>query len=571
MSSFVPTERERAEETLSRELAATQRLQEVSVRLLREEKAEALYEHILDAAVDIMRSQYASIQMFYPARGELRLLGFRGFNPQAAKFWEWVRPASESTCGMALRSGRRCIVADVEKCEFMAGSDDLATYLDTGIRAVQTTPLISRSGELIGMISTHWSEPHQPAEHELRLLDVLARQAADLIERSNVIEKLRQADQRKDEFLAMLAHELRNPLAPISNAVSLLGDADARVSALARGILERQVAHMVRLVEDLLDITRASRGEIGLQKQVLPLAQVVAAAVETSRPLIEAGAHSLTVRQPHRPLQVFADPVRLAQVISNLLNNAARYTPRGGRIELEVSADANAARVSVRDNGAGLDPDELPRLFEMFTQGHATRRRTPGGLGVGLALAKQLAEQHGGSIEARSEGAGKGAEFTVLLPLAPGESPRASAGRAAEITLGRKRILIVDDNRDAGDSLGHLLRAMDAEVRVARDGAEALEAAMSYAPAVVLLDIGMPGLDGFEVARRLRAHGDTSDALLIALTGYGQREDRQRATEAGFDYYFVKPADPREIHGAIERGRSMAIAGTGRMQDSAGL
>ena len=407
---------------MSGEPADTVLLQNISTQLIEEDNIGALYEKIVDAAMAIMRSEYASLQRLYPERGQggqLRLLAFRGFNAQAAAFWEWVRADSDSTCGVALRTGARVVAPDVERCEFMAATEDLATYRQTGIRAVQTTPLVSRAGTLVGMISTHWRNPHQPSERDLQLLDILARQAADLIERKRGEDALRAADRRKDEFLATLSHELRNPLAPIRNALALLHEAggDSALAAKARGILDRQVAIMVRLVDDLLDITRLTRGRISLRTQPVPLAQVLAAAVEISRPLVEAGAHELVLRDAAPSATVIADPVRLAQALSNLLDNAARYTPRGGCIELEARADAGLAAVTVRDNGAGIAPHEMPRLFEMFTQGEGTRARAPGGLGVGLALARQLVELHGGTLEGHSDGAGRGATFTLRMPL----------------------------------------------------------------------------------------------------------------------------------------------------------
>jgi len=283
---------------------------------------------------------------------------------------------------------------------------------------VQTTPLLSRGGQVVGMISTHWRQPHQPSERDWRLFDILVRQAADLIERRRAEEALREADRRKDEFIAMLSHELRNPLAPIRNVVSLLKEDAPELRAQACGILERQVAHLVRLVDDLLDVSRVTRGMLGLQTCEVELAAVVANAVEASRPLIDAAAHQLEVDLPHGPIRALGDPVRLAQVVTNLLNNAARYTPRGGRIRLALRNGGAQATISVRDSGVGIDAQTLPRIFEMFSQGERTRVRFPGGLGIGLALARRLAELHGGTIEAASEGPGKGAEFTLRLPLA---------------------------------------------------------------------------------------------------------------------------------------------------------
>ncbi|HEY7241608.1 MAG TPA: ATP-binding protein [Burkholderiales bacterium] len=534
------TERRHAQETLAMELAATKQLQETSLRLIGEDDPASLYETILDAAVVIMRSEYASIQMLYPERGELRLLGFRGFNAHAAKFWEWVRPASESTCGMALRSRARCIVADVENCDWMAGSEDLATYLQTGIHAVQSTPLVSRSGHVLGMISTHWCRPHQPSEHELRLLDVLARQAADLIERKRSADALAEADRRKDEFIATLSHELRNPLAPLRNALSLLrltGDGDAK-SVPIREMMERQVNHLVRLVDDLLEVARISRGAFELRKERVEVAAIVRNAVETSEPLIREGRHDLSVGLPQEPLWLDGDPVRLAQILANLLNNAAKYTNAGGRISIKVKRDDNMAVVSVRDNGAGMTPETLAHAFDMFSRGaHSS------GLGIGLALARRLAEMHGGTVAAASAGRGNGSEFTIRVPLAADQGAPTAPAAHSVAAVPQTRILVVDDNRDAAESLGMILKFLGADVHIARDGAEAMKAVQAYGPAVVLLDIGMPGMDGYEVARQIRSHQRTHRPTLVALTGWGQEEDRRRACEAGFDHHLVKPAD----------------------------
>ena len=546
------TERKRAEEDLARELAAARRLQEASVQLLREDQPEALYEHILDAAVGIMRADFASIQMLHPERGELRLLGSRGLSAQDCKLWEWVGPASGSSCAFAMGRGARVVIEDVEGTDFMT-PEAVRAYLRAGIRAMQSTPLFSRGGTLQGMISTHWREPRRPAEHELRLFDVLARQAADLIERSHIQQQLVEADRRKNEFLAMLSHELRNPLAPIANAVSLLREPalEPEVAARAHGILERQLKHLIRLVDDLLDMARISRGEIGLQKRPVSLAQVLTSAVETSRPLIESGAHELVLGQAPASAMVFADPVRLAQVIANLLNNAAKYTPRGGRIELAVSAAHGSAAVTVRDNGVGIEPAELPRLFEMYTQSEATRGRVPGGLGIGLALARQLAELHGGTLEGRSDGPGRGAEFTLRVPLIAAGKPQAVAEKAQPLPAAARRILVVEDNLDAAEGFAAHLRLHGHEVRTAADGEEALAIAREFCPQVALVDSGLPGMSGYELAHRLR---DTP-ALLIALTGHGQKQDRTRAREAGFHHHFVKPADPRDIQAAIGEWR----------------
>ena len=369
----------------------------------------------------------------------------------------------------------------------------------------------------------------------------------DVTEQRALEEALRDADRRKDEFLATLAHELRNPLAPIRNSLHILrltGRQDPGTERVGE-MMERQVNHMVRLVDDLLEVSRITRGKIELRSELVEVETVVQNAVESSRPLIDAGGHRLALALPPEPLTLEGDPVRLTQVFANLLNNAAKYTDRGGQIWLTVRRDGDAASISVRDNGTGIEPEMLPRVFDMFAQIDRNASRAQGGLGIGLTLVKRLVEMHGGSVEASSDGLGRGSEFTVRLPLAAGASlanrpASATNPAAAPATL---RVLVVDDNRDAAESLAVLLKLLGVEVQVVSSGRDALEAVSTYKPAVVLLDIGMPGMDGYEVARRIRAQPEFRDITLIALTGWGQNEDRHRTRSAGFDYHLVKPAD----------------------------
>jgi CheY-like chemotaxis protein/two-component sensor histidine kinase len=298
----------------------------------------------------------------------------------------------------------------------------------------------------------------------------------------------------------------------------------------------------VRLVDDLLEVSRISRGALELRKEPVDIASVARNALETSAPNIRAGDHRLTVSMPGEPLWVEADPVRLAQVLANLLNNAAHYTPRGGAIALEAAREGAVAVVRVRDDGAGIAPERLPTIFEMFTRGDGAQARAPKGLGIGLALARGLVEMHGGTIDARSEGPGRGSEFTVRVPLI---EPPAHAQRVSDTAakLAGRRILVIDDNLDAAETLALVLKTLGAEVRVADSGFAGLDVYRAYRPEVVLLDIGMPGMDGYEVARRIRADASGSRTSLVALTGWGQDEHRQKAREAGFDHHLVKPAE----------------------------
>jgi signal transduction histidine kinase/CheY-like chemotaxis protein len=357
---------------------------------------------------------------------------------------------------------------------------------------------------------------------------------------------LREADRRKDEFLATLSHELRNPLAPLRNALNLLRLSGAAGGPLAstHQMMERQVDHLVRMVDDLLEISRISLGTFELRKERVALDAVVRTAIETSDPLIRGAGHELVVSLPAEPVWLEGDPVRLSQILANLLNNAAKYTDPGGRIVVRAQRTGTEVEIAVEDNGQGIAPDELPRVFGMFTRSEQSRWSSQGGLGIGLALARRLAQMHGGAVEAHSGGPGKGAVFTVRLApaAAPTALPSGDGLGPARGTAPRRRILVVDDNRDAGDSLGMILRHLGADVHVARDGDEALAAFAAYEPAVVLLDIGMPGMDGYEVARRMRALHPARRSALVALTGWGQEEDRRRAREAGFDHHLVKPA-----------------------------
>jgi PAS domain S-box-containing protein len=371
--------------------------------------------------------------------------------------------------------------------------------------------------------------------------------ATDIDEQKQAEEALREADRRKDEFLATLAHELRNPLSPMSNAVQLMRQpgVDPAVAARAMGILERQLAHMVRLIDDLLDINRISRNKLELRKERIELAAAIQAALETSRPLIEASGHELTVSLSDEPVYLDADLTRLGQVFSNLLTNAAKYTDRGGHIRLTAERHGDEVVVAIADTGIGIAAEHLPRLFEMFSQLTPALQRSQGGLGIGLTLVRGLVEMHGGSVEARSEGMGKGSEFVVRLPVLAAPAATAQPPRHAD-TAGRAgcRILVVDDLRDAAESLALMLTVWGHETRIAHDGPAAVEAAAAFRPAVILLDIGLPLLNGYEVARRIRAQPWGEQMVIIALTGWGQEEDRRRALEGGCNHHLTKPVDP---------------------------
>jgi PAS domain S-box-containing protein len=370
--------------------------------------------------------------------------------------------------------------------------------------------------------------------------------AIDITDRLEMEAALKEADRRKDAFLATLAHELRNPLAPIRHAVEVLkakGTPDPDLS-WCREVIERQVGQMARLLDDLLDVSRITRNKLELRKERVALATVLDSAVETSRPVIDGGGHELTVSLPSEPVYLDADPVRLAQVFANLLNNAAKYTDRGGRIRLAAERVGQEVVVSVRDDGIGIAADVLPRLFEMFSQVAPALERSQGGLGIGLSLVKGLVEMHDGTVEARSTGPGRGSEFVVRLPVAAGPViPELPPADIEWLSPAGRRIVVADDSRDAADSLAMMLRLMGHEVRTVGDGQEAVEVVQGYRPDVAILDIGMPRLNGYEAARRIREQPWGRDVLLVALTGWGQDADRRQAERAGFDSHFTKPVE----------------------------
>jgi PAS domain S-box-containing protein len=455
-----------------------------------------------------------------------------------------------------------------------------------GIRACACNPLLS-GGQLLGTLSFASRTRDHFAADELAFLETICHYVTGAYERLRLLGQLKEADRRKDEFLATLAHELRNPLAPIRNAVQVLRlkGSDEPELRWGQDVIERQVSHLTRLIDDLLDISRITRNKLELRKERVDLAEVVKGAVETSRPLIEQGGHELTVTLPTEPISLYADLVRLAQVFMNLLTNAAKYTDRGGRIGLTASLEGDKETrrqgdketreqragsgvscslspclpvslsswvvVRVKDTGVGIPAEKLPRLFEMFFQVDRSVERSQGGLGIGLSLVRRLVELHGGSVKAHSAGVGKGSEFIVRLPILA-EMPKPQPlqepidnGKPKAMTA--RRILVVDDIRDSADSLAMLLRLGGNEVQTAYDGLAAVEAAERLRPDVVLLDIGMPKLNGYEACRRLREQPWGQGLLLVALTGWGQEEDKRRTEEAGFDAHLVKPVDPNAL------------------------
>ena len=463
-----------------------------------------------------------------------------------------------------LRTGRSELLESIPEALIVKAARDeehLRLIRALGLQSYLCVPLASR-GKVLGVLTFATAESERRfTPDDLALAEDLAHRAAVAIENARLYSEAREADRRKDHFLAMLAHELRNPLAPIQNALGILrtGAADTETLGFVREIMERQVQHLVRLVDDLLDVSRIMRGKVELRKERVELAAVIQRAVEAARPPIDSHRHQLTVALAPEPVWLEADPVRLAQVLGNLLNNSAKYTPDNGHIWLSGRCEGGEVVVRVRDTGVGIAADTLPRVFDLFMQADSSLGRSQGGLGIGLTLVRNLVEMHGGGVQAFSQGPGLGSEFVVRLPLPVEGKAAQSADGEGNTPLSPPpqpwHILLVDDNVDAVNSLALMLRLQGYDVRVAHDGTEALEAVRTFTPDVGVLDLGMPGMDGYELARRLRLQPGLAGILLVALTGWGQEEYRRRSREAGFDHHLVKPADPKVLRELLARSR----------------
>ena len=489
---------------------------------------------------------------------------------------DWTEPGAFSTAGVYsldlfgsratsnLRVGRNLVVNDVDA--ELAPDDGADMFNRIGIKAIICCPLV-KQGALVAMMAVHRRAPHAWTAGEIALVEAVVERCWAHIERVRSTEALREADRHKSEFLATLAHELRNPLAPIRNGLDLLRISEGKPDVMAgvRAMMERQVGQMVHLINDLLDIARVSTGKVVLKVERVTLQSVVASAVETSLPLLEAARHTLRVNVPEAPVWLDVDLVRISQVLSNLLSNAAKYTPPGGQVGVDAWVEGGQVLVRVTDTGIGIPKEAMGAIFEMFTQVERSLDRSKGGLGIGLSLVRHLVTLHGGTVLAESAGPGRGSSFTVRLPAAPeqgGEGVASSAAGAGGLPAapGTLRILVTDDNRDAADSLASLLAAGGHTVQTAYTGEEALRLAPGFAPDLAFLDIGMPGMDGYQTARALRALPQLAGLRLAALTGWGAREDRERSREAGFDHHLLKPAAPEQL------AQVLAAASAGRVK-----
>jgi PAS domain S-box-containing protein len=461
-------------------------------------------------------------------------------------------PPSRSVIYQAVAAGNKPVCLTHAELQTHIGWDAIREAAEghPPIRGLLAAPIVGPSGGTLGVIHLSDKYAGEFTEEDEAILVQLAQMAAVAIENTRLYHALREGDRKKDDFLALLAHELRNPLAPIRNGLQVIRRSEDRGSReRAQEMMERQLGHMVRLIDDLLDVSRINRNKMELRRARILLGDVVSSAVETARPAIEAAGHELAVALPAEPVFLDADLTRLAQVFSNLLTNSAKYTEAGGRIRLAARVDGAEAVVTVTDTGIGIPADALPHIFDMFSQVDRSIERSTGGLGIGLALVRGLVEMHGGTVSAASGGQGRGSEFTVRLPVL---SVRPDAGRAAESRTEaapgpRRRILVVDDNRDSAESMAEMLRLFGNEVAVAFDGLEAVERAGSFRPDVILMDVGMPRLNGYEATRRIREQAWGKAATIVALTGWGQEGDRAQTRDAGCDGHLVKPISLEDL------------------------
>jgi signal transduction histidine kinase/ActR/RegA family two-component response regulator len=466
-------------------------------------------------------------------------------------------------CLRLMRAGQPYVVED-SATDPRLDADDRTAYELTAIRSVICVP-IRKLDRFVAAMAVHAKTVRAWSSAEVELVQQVASRCWESIERARVerereglLEAAEAANRAKDEFMAMLGHELRNPLAPMVTALHLMKSRGQSAFAREREVIERQVSHLARLVDDLLDVSRIARGKVELKYELVELAEIVTRAVDVASPLLEQRAHTLTLKLQPTGLLVHGDVTRLVQVVSNLLTNAAKYTPPSGRIAVSTSATDDELSLRVQDSGVGMSAEVLEHAFELFVQGRQSIERAHGGLGLGLTIVRSLVERHGGTVSAHSAGPGKGSEFVVRLPRARPAPPRDAAlspppPRAHDLTAAGARILVVDDNEDAAQMLAAVLTSYGCEVQIAHDGVEAMRLGAAQPFDAALLDIGLPVMDGYELAGRLRELPTLARAWLVAVTGYGQESDRRRALAAGFEEHLVKPVDVAALESIVAK------------------
>jgi PAS domain S-box-containing protein len=554
------------------DLKAMRRLNEIGTRCAKDgDDIAGCLKDVLNVAIEISGADKGHIQLRDPESDQLNFAAHNGFDESFRDFFTNARDGN-SAWGMAMESHQRVIVEDITESEIYAGKPSLSMMLHADVRAVQSVPLLSSFGKLLGTISTHFSEPHRPSEQELRLMDLLARQTADYLERKHVEEEreqllsreheLRQtaeeANRLKDEFLAIMSHELRNPLNVILGYAELLLRTDViRESDSLRRMadaVKRNAVAQSKLIRDLLDLSRLRSGKLELNRENVSPVASIENAIETVRIDAEGKGIDIKVIAPDDVMFVRADPVRLEQIIWNLLNNSVKFTPRGGRITVRLDEDVDEIVLTVSDNGQGIDSSFLPHIFEIFRQADASTNRSQQGMGIGLAVVQQLVELHGGSVTADSAGQGKGATFTIRLPRSVNtRTPLAPVVDLGIGSLEGMNVLVVDDSEDTTEMVRHLLEIGGATVSAATSGREALKIARKKRFDVVLSDISMPEMDGFEFLSKLRKIPGKQDLPAVALTGFGRPEDVQRACNEGFYAHLTKPFDIQTLASILQK------------------
>ncbi len=554
------------------DLKAMRRLNEIGTRCAKEgDDVRGCLKEILNVAIEISAADKGHIQLRDQDSGQLTFAAQSGFDESFRDFFTYATDGN-SAWGMAMEFHQRVIVEDITESEIYAGKPSLSMMLQADVRAVQSVPLQSSSGNLLGTISTHFSEPHRPSEQELRLMDLLARQTADYLERKQVEEEreqllageheLRQtaeeANRLKDEFLAIMSHELRNPLNVILGyAELLLRTEEIKKSDNLRRMadaVKRNAVAQSKLIRDLLDLSRLRSGKLELNRENVSPVASIENAIETVRLDAESKGIDIEVMAPDEVMFVRADPVRLEQIIWNLLNNSVKFTPNGGRITVRLEEVADEIVLTVSDNGQGIDPSFLPHIFEIFRQADASTNRSQQGMGIGLAVVQQLVELHGGSVTADSAGIGKGATFTIRLPRSVNtRTPLAPVVDLGIGSLAGLNVLVVDDSEDTTEMVRHLLEISGASVSAATSGREALRIAREKQFDVVLSDISMPEMDGFEFLSKLRKIPGKKDLPAVALTGFGRPEDVRRACNEGFYAHLTKPFDFQTLASLLQK------------------
>jgi signal transduction histidine kinase/CheY-like chemotaxis protein len=514
-----------------------------------------LLSYFLSAALELLEADRGHVRMLDRSSQQLILRVQHGFDGLSASDFTALCATPVQT--RALQMQRRVMIEDSEQCEFSFQETFVAIFQRIGCRAIQATPLIDSSGRILGLLTTYNDTPYTPGPLQLRLLDALCLQVVALFERAEEKELLVGAERHKDDFLATLAHELRNSIAPLRSSLEVLKLAPLEhpLHERARAILDRRLHHTTRLIDDLLDVSRISCGKLELHREHVALASVLDSAIETVGPVIAELDHELTTSLPDNDVIVWADPVRLAQVFVNLLQNAAKYTPRQGSIHLSTRKHADAVEIDVRDSGIGITTEILPHIFERFTQAPAAVRHQGGGLGIGLALVKGMVEMHGGSVRVDSPGRDRGTTFTVWLPLArsdPKSPPVSGIQPLVEARTRRLRVLVVDDDVDAAEALGGLLTMHGHQVRTARDGAEAIEITRHYHPDLILLDAMMPNMGGIEAAERIRELPLPRQPEIIELSGAPDAEDSLREAAAGISAHLLKPVEFATLDAVVQ-------------------